>query len=159
MPQNYVLPANAIKINGDPFEEEFEAAPGSAILPGDVVEFNTSYCANGEAKIKECAANSETFLGIAEQSHEGDKDDVFTAGDAVRVLSVKGVFAFRLAAASGVIVCGDLLKPAASGEVTLLECETGTHDPAHNACLLVAQARETKSNSTVVQWIIAKILR
>lgn len=153
-----MLPANAILIHGVPLWEEFEAAPGSAILPGDVVEFNRSYCADGEAKIKECAANSELFLGVAEQSHEGDKDDAFSAGDQVRVMNGDIIVALRLVA-SQAITCGDLLKPAASGEVTVLDCEAGTTDPAENACLKCAQARQSKASATTVQWLAAKFLR
>ena len=158
MPQNFVLPANAVLIHGQPLLYEFEAAPTSAILPGDVVEFNQAYCANGEAKIKECAANSELFLGIAEQSHEGDRDDVFSAGDQIRVFAGVFVGAMRLAAANE-ITCGQLLKPAASGELAALDCEAGTHDPAENPCLLAAQALESKASATGMQWIIARWLR
>jgi len=159
MPQNYVLPANAILIHGVPLNEEFEAAPGSAILPGDIVCFGTNYCDGGNPRIKECPANHEKFLGVAEQSHEGDRDDVFTAGDQVRVLDGDIIFAARLAA-NITIICGDLLKTAASGEVTKFNCELVTSDPGNNnACLLVAQSRESKASATTYQWLIAKFLR
>ena len=161
MAQNYVMPANAILIHGKPLDEEFEAAPGSAILPGDLVEFNTAYCADGLAKIKECAALSENALGFAEQAYNGDKDDVYTitdgVGQAVRVMNGDIILAARLAAGNA-ITCGDNLKPAASGELQELDCEAGTDDPDDNACLLVARARESVASATVVQWIIVKCM-
>lgn len=158
MPQNYVMPANSILIHGVPLWEEFEAAPGSAILPGDLVEFDTRYCADGEAKIMECAEGSEDFLGVAEQSHAGDADDAFSAGDQVRVMSGDIIVRMRLEAGNEV-TCGDLLKPAASGEIQPLDCEAGTHDPADNPCLLAAQARASYSSATLVQWVIVKFMR
>ena len=157
MPYNYVAPANGILVHGVPLNEEFIAAPGSAILPGDLVEFDTGYCADGEAKIKEAAANSEHVLGVAEQSHEGDRDDVYTVADPVRVINGDIIVLLRLAA-NNAITCGDNLKSAASGEVQELDCEAGTGDPDENACLLVARARESKASATVVQWIIAKLM-
>lgn len=157
MPQNYVMPANAILVHGKPLDEEFEAAPGSAILPGDLVEFNTSYCADGLAKIKECAALSEHALGFAELAHDGDKDDVYTAGDAVRVLNGDIIVAARLAAGNA-ITCGDNLKPADSGELQELDCEAGTSDVDENACLLVARARMSLASATTVQWLIVKCM-
>lgn len=154
------MPAQTILIHGVPLWEEFTAAPGSAILPGDVVEFNRSYCADGLAKIQECAANSELFLGVAEVSHEEDhdEDDAFAAGEQVRVMNGDIIVRLRLNA-NQAITCGDLLKPAASGEVTILDCEGGTHDPDENPCLKCAQARQSKGSATVVQWLIAKWLR
>jgi hypothetical protein len=167
MPQNYVLPANSIKIDGQPLIYELEAAPGSAILPGDVVEFNTSYCTDGMAKIKECGVNSEVFLGVAEQgminqglstAKFGDVDEVFAAGDIVRVMA--GVFVFKGRLAAGeTITCGDLLKPAASGELAKLTCESGTSDPDENACLKAAQALTSYSSATVFQFGIFRWLR
>ena len=157
MPQNYVAPANAILVHGKPLDEEFEAAPGSAILPGDLVEFNTSYCADGLAKIMECAVDSQNALGFAEQSHEDDRDDVFIAGEAVRVLNGDIIVSARLAAGNA-ITCGENLKPAASGELAELDCEMAATDSSHNACLLVARSRESLASATVVQWIIVKCM-
>lgn len=156
MPQNYVMPANAILIHGKPLDEEFEAAPGSAILPGDLVEFNTAYCADGLAKIKECATLSEHALGFAEQAYDGDKDDVYAAGEAVRVMNGDIIVAARLAAGNA-ITCGDNLKPAASGELQELDCEE-ILDVENNACLLVARARMSLASATVVQWLIVKCM-
>ena len=156
MPYNYVVPANAILVHGVPLNEEFIAAPGSAILPGDIVEFNTQYCADGEGKIVESPANSEHTLGVAEQSHEADRDTVYTAGDPVRVINGDIIVILRLAAGNA-ITCGDNLKTAASGEVQELDCEAGTDDPDENACLLVARARVSLGSSTLVQWILAKL--
>lgn len=151
------MPANAILIHGKPLDEEFEAAPESAILPGDLVEFDTAYCADGEAKIKECAALSEHALGFAEQSHDEDKDHAFEAGEAVRVMNGDIILAARLAAGN-TITCGDNLKPAASGELQELDCGPELWDADENACLLVARARESKASATVVQWIIVKCM-
>ena len=156
MPQNYVLPANGVLINGVPLRHEWTAAPGSAILPADIVEFNTGYCANGEAKIMECAANSEFALGVAELEPWHDRTDVYDAGDDVRVLSGNIVFVARLAAGN-TITCGENLKPAASGEVTELDCEAGTTDATENACLRVAQSLMSYGSLTVFQFIIAKM--
>ena len=156
MPQNYVLPANGILINGVPLRHEWTAAPGSAILPGDIVEFNTGYCADGEAKIMECAANSEFALGVAICHPLRTRTEAYDAGDDVRVLSGTIVFAGRLAAGN-TITCGENLKPATSGELTELDCEAGTTDPAENACLRVAQALNSYSSLTVFQWCICKM--
>jgi hypothetical protein len=156
MPQNYVMPANAILVNGVPLRHEWEAAPGSAILPGDLVEFNTNYCTHGEAKIKEAAALSELVLGVADVEPWHPKTVAYDAGDNVKVISGNIVVVLRLAAGNDV-VCGDLLKPAASGEVQILDCEDGTDDPDENACLKMAQALNTYASATVMQFIIAKL--
>ena len=156
MPYNYVVPANSILVHGVPLNEEFIAAPGSAILPGDVVEFDVSYCADGEAKIVESPANSENTIGIAIPSHEGDVDDVYAVNDPVRVINGDVIVRLRLAA-NNAITCGDNLKTAASGEVQELDCEAGTDDPDENACLLVARARVSMASATVVQWLLAKL--
>ena len=157
MPQNYVMPANSIIVHGKPLDEEFEAAPESAILPGDLVEFNTDYCADGLVKIKEAAVNTERALGFADTSHEEDDDHVYVAGEAVRVMNGDIVLKARLAAGNA-ITCGDNLKPAASGELAELDCEAGTSDPAENACLLVGRARMSLASATTWQWLIIKCM-
>jgi hypothetical protein len=157
MPQDYVIPANSIKVNGVPLRHEWEAAPGSAILPGDIVEFDTNYCTGGHSKIKECAANSEFAVGVAEVEPLNEKTDAYDASDQVRVLSGNIVVALRLAAGNAV-TCGMNLKPAASGEVAVLDCEAGTNDVNSNACLRVAQALESHASATVMVWLVCKLL-
>jgi len=163
MPQNYVLPAFATLINGVPLRHEFEAAVGSAILPRDLVEFDTNYCEDGKAHIKEASYCSENVIGVADQhpledeNYETPLTRAYTAGEAVRVLSGIIVVALRLAAGQ-TITCGELLKPSHSGEVRELDCESGTSDPYSNACLRVAQALASYASATVMQFIIAKLL-
>lgn len=157
MPQNYVMPAKSILVNGVPLMHEWEAAPGSAILPGDVIEFNTAYCSDGEQKIMESPANSEYFLGVAICEPWGDRTTVHSAGDQVRVYSGSIVVVLRLAAGNAV-TCGDNLKTAASGEVQELDCEAGTDDVDSNACLRLGRVLNTYASLTVFQFIIVKWL-
>jgi hypothetical protein len=156
MPYGYVDPANAILVNGVPLWHEWIAAPGSGIYPGDVVEFDTNYCSDGEAKIKECTADSEKYLGVANQEPMYNRETVYDAGDPVMVMSGSIVVVLRLAANED-ITCGDLLKPAASGEVAELDCEAGTSDVANNACLKFAQALKSYGTSTQMQFIIGRL--
>lgn len=158
MPQDAVPPANAIIIDGDPLWLEFEAAPGSAILPGDIVEFNTSYCTGGYSKVKEAAANTEGALGVADVEPQNARTVAYDVGDAVLIAC--GIIHTLLRLAAGeTITCGDHLKPAASGEVAKFTCYEDTADwYGGNPCLMIAQATYSYSSLTVMQFIKAKLL-
>ena len=158
MPQDYVLPANAVLVNGVPLRHEWEAAPGSAILPGDLVCFDTNYCTGGQSKIKEAPADHEKVLGVADLAHSGNRDTVYAVSTFVRVLSGNIVVAVRLYNNVS-IICGDNMKSAASGEVTKFVCEAGTvFSASTNPCLRVGQALASYTASTVYQWILMKFL-
>ena len=158
MPQDAVPPANAIIIDGDPLWLEFEAAPGSAILPGDIVEFNTTYCTGGQSKVKEAALNTEAAIGVADVEPENARTVAHDAGDAVLIACGHIQTLLRLAAGNA-ITCGNHLKPAASGEVALYTCYESTTDwYGGNPCLMIAQALYSYSSLTVMQFIKAKLL-
>lgn len=158
MPQDAVPPANAIIIDGDPLWLEFEAAPGSAILPGDIVEFNTTYCTGGYSKVKEAALNTEAALGVADVEPENARTVAYDAGDAVLIACGHIHTLLRLAAGND-ITCGNHLKPAASGEVALYICYESTTDwYGGNPCLMIAQATYSYSSLTTMQFIKAKLL-
>jgi len=158
MPQDAVPPANSIIIDGDPLWLEFEAAPGSAILPGDIVEFNTTYCTGGYSKVKEAALNTEGAIGVADVEPQYARDVPYVVGAAV-LIACGTIHTLLRLAASQEITCGDHLKPAASGEVAKFTCYEATADwYGGNPCLMIAQATYSYASLTVFQFIKAKLL-
>ena len=163
MPQNPVAADNRILVSNPPggvLIEEFEAAVASAILPGDVVIFNSP--AADDCTIKEAGADAADAIGIAlitEASNTtpprgSNRTTAYAAGDQVPVLVLNNPaeVMLRIAASSGQIQCGEYVQPAASGEVKAYICGTD------NDCQRIAQALSTTAESTLVfQWALFRL--
>jgi len=150
---SYPVPSsNSIVVGGLPLYMEFEAASGSAILPGDLVQFNSP--AGGDCTIKEGAADSTEIVGVADISPQSattpprgsSRTVAYAAGDQVKV--VRGPLTVMLrVATSETIQCGEFVQPATSGEVKAYVCVTD------NDCQRIAQSLETLSQDTQsFQW-------
>lgn len=149
MTQYPVAPTNAILMGGVPLYMEFEAAEGSAILPGDLVQFNNP---PGDCTIKEGADDSAEVIGVADIApigitlSGGSRTDVYLAGQGVQVIRGAITVALRVAT-SNAIQCGEWVQPAPSGEVKAFVCGTD------NECQQIAQALATTASSTLTfQW-------
>ena len=125
---------------------ELEAATASAILPGDLVQFNNP---PGDCTVKEGQADSDTIIGVADLSPQGavtpprggDRLTAYAAEDRVKL--IRGPIAVMLRIASSEeIQCGEFVQPAASGEVKAYECGTD------NDCQRIAQSMETIDQDT-----------
>ena len=132
--------------------EEYEAS--AEIFPGDLVEFTNADVL--DKTIKAGTNNSNAIIGVADISVDninlrgGKRTSAYAAGDVVKV--IKGVInvMLRLAAAED-IDRGEMLMPAASGEVKAYNCST------ENSCTLVAQSLEDKVNYTLATWILVEL--
>jgi len=152
MGQYPVPTTHSIVVGGSPLYLEFEAATNSAILPGDLVQFNSP--GTGDCTIKEGAADSTEVIGVANISPQsattpprgGDRTTAYAAGDQVEV--VRGPLTVMLrVATSEEIQCGEFVQPAASGEVKAYVCVTD------NDCQRIAQSLEyLTQNTTSFQW-------
>jgi hypothetical protein len=148
----YPVPStHSIIVGGLPLYMQIEAASGSAILPGDLVEFNNP---GADCTVKEGQADSSTVIGVADISPQsattpprgGDRTTAYAAGDDVLIVRGPLTVMLRIATASN-IACGDYVQPAASGEVMEYYCVTD------NDCQRIAQSLETVSVSTTAfQW-------
>lgn len=151
MPVWPVASDNSILVGGHPHIEDFEAA--SEIYPGDLVEFNNADV--NDKTIKAAVVNSAAVIGVADISVDnkalrgGKRSSAYDPGDVVKV--IKGVInvMLRLAAAED-IDRGEMLMPAASGEVKAYNCAT------ENPCTLIAQSLEDKVNYTAATWILVE---
>ncbi len=151
MTQYPVPTTHSILVGGLPLFMEFEAATGSGILPGDLVQFNN---APNDCTIKEGQADSQEVIGVANihpvgaatPPRGGDRTTAFAAGDPVEVIRGPITVMLRIAS-SEQIQCGEMVQPAASGEVKAFVC--GTDDD----CQRIAQALETTAqDTTTYQW-------
>ena len=132
--------------------EEYEAS--EEIFPGDLVEFTNADVL--DKTVKAGTNNSNAIIGVADISVDninlrgGKRTSAYAAGDVVKV--IKGVInvMLRLAAAED-IDRGEMLMPAASGEVKAYNCST------ENSCTLVAQSLEDKVNYTLATWILVEL--
>ena len=132
--------------------EEYEAS--AEIFPGDLVEFTNADVLDNT--VKAGTNNSNAIIGVADISVDninlrgGKRTSAYAAGDVVKV--IKGVInvMLRLAAAED-IDRGEMLMPAASGEVKAYNCST------ENPCTLVAQSLEDKVNYTLATWILVEL--
>jgi len=132
--------------------EEFEAS--EAISPGDLVEFTNASVF--DKTIKPGTVGSSAIIGVADITADntalrgGKRTSAYAAGDVVKV--IKGVInvMLRLAAAED-IDRGEMLMPAASGEVKAYNCATET------SCTLVAQSLEDKVGYTAFTWILVEL--
>ena len=152
MPVWPVASYNSIFVGGLPHIEEFEASEN--IMPGDLVEFTNADV--NDKTVKPAVVNSTAVLGVADISVDnkalrgGKRTSAYHAGDVVKV--IKGVInvMLRLAAAED-IDRGEMLMPAASGEVKAYNCST------ENSCTLIAQSLEDKVNYTLFTWILVEL--
>ena len=151
MPQYPVAPSHSI-VMGTPsgiIYMEFEAATSSAILPGDLVQFNNP---PADCKIKEGAVDSEQIIGVADIFYSdpagggSDRTSAYLAGYQVLVFRGSVLCMLRIATSQS-IQCGEFVQAAASGEVKAYVCGTD------NDCQRVAQALESVAQDTTqFQW-------
>ncbi len=152
MPVWPVASANSIFVGGSGIViEEFEAS--EAIYPGDLVEFTNADAL--DKTIKPAVVNSSAVLGVADISIDnkdlrgGKRTLPYAALDVVKV--IKGPINAMLRLAGGEdIDRGEMLMPAASGEVKAYNCATET------SCTLIAQSLEDKVNYTDVEFILVE---
>ena len=148
----YPLPTTHSIVVGTPsgiLYMEFEHGDGTAILPGDLVQFNNP---GADCTIKAGAADSEEIIGVADihtastTLRGADRTTAYQEGD--QVLCFRGsVICMLRIAASEQIQCGEFVQAAASGEVKAYVCGTD------NDCQRVAQALETTAqDTTTFQW-------
>uniref|UniRef100_A0A6M3LY15 Uncharacterized protein n=1 Tax=viral metagenome TaxID=1070528 RepID=A0A6M3LY15_9ZZZZ len=151
MTQYPIAATNKILVGGVPLHMEFEAATSSAILPGDLVQFNIPA---SDCNIKEGANDSEEIIGVADITptpgatppRGGNRVTAFAAGDQIVVLRGPLTVMLRVAT-SEEIQCGEFVQPAASGEVKAYQCGTD------NDCQRIAQSLETLTQDTeAFQW-------
>ena len=141
---------NMIITGGLPLWMSFEAA--SAILPGDLVEFNNA--AAGDCTIKAGTVDSTEVVAVADISVQssstyrgGSRTHAYAAADQVRCFRGPVTCMLRLYTAE-TIQCGEMLQPAASGEVKAYICATD------ESCQRIAQSLETlTANTLTFQWI------
>jgi len=130
---------------------EWEHGDGTAILPGDLIQFNNP---GADCTVKAGAADSEEIIGVADiwpasattPPRGSDRVTAYAEGD--QVLSFRGTVVCMLRIASSEqIQCGEFVQAAASGEVKAYVCGTD------NDCQRVAQALETTAQDTTsFQW-------
>ena len=142
---------HSIFVGGYPHIEEFEAS--EEIFPGDLVEFTNA--GPLDKTVKAGTVDSAAIIGVADLSIDnialrgGKRTAAYAAGDVVKV--IKGVInvMLRLAATQD-IDRGEMLQPAASGEVKAYECGTD------NACQLIAQSLEDVVTYTDASWVLVE---
>lgn len=150
---SFPVPSNhSIVVGGLPLYMEFEAATSSAILTGDLVQFNNPGAS--DCTIKEGVDNSTEIIGVADISPQsattpprgGDRTTAYAAGDQVKV--VRGPLTVMLrVATSEQIQCGEFVQPMTSGEVKAYLCITD------NDCQRIAQSLQTLTQLTTgFQW-------
>ena len=158
MPQYPVPTTNSIVV-GTPsgiLYMEFEHGDGTAILPGDLVQFNNP---PNDCTIKAGANDSEEIIGVADIHYASttgrgaDRATAYQEGD--QVLCFRGSVTCMLRiATSEQIQCGEFVQAAASGEVKAYVCGTD------NDCQRVAQALETTAqDTTTFQWAMFALER
>lgn len=153
----YPIPSNhAILVGGYgavrflEFEQGTEVG-AALILPGDLVEFTSP---GADCTVKAAQADSTIVLGVANihpvgavaTPRGGDRLTAYAAGDTVEIINGPITVMLRIAASAD-IACGDMVQPAASGEVSEHTCGTD------NECMMIAQALETIAvDTTTFQW-------
>ena len=150
MTQYPVPTTHSIVVGGLPLYLEFEAAEN--ILPGDLVQFNDPGA--GDCTIKPGIVDSLSIVGVAAISPQsattpprgGQRATAYAAADQVKV--VRGPLTIMLrVATSEEIQCGEMVQPAASGEVKAFVCGTD------NDCQRIAQSLQTLTQDTTgFQW-------
>jgi len=152
MPVWPVASTHSIFVGGLPHIEEFEAA--SEIYPGDLVEFNNADAL--DKTIKAGTNDSVAIIGVADISVDnialrgGKRASAYAAGDVVKVIKGTINVMLRLAGVQD-IARGEMLGPAASGEVKAYECVTD------NPCQLIAQSLEDVVTYTAAGWVLVEL--
>ena len=160
MPQ-YPVPAAHSIVVGTPsgiLYMEFLQGSGTAILPGDMVEFTNP---GTDCTVKAAQADSEYVIAVADVHYANlttgagkDRTHAYAAGDPVLMFRGTVNCMVRFASGQAGIGCGEYLQPAASGEVYPYVCGTD-HD-----CQRVAQALETLPADTIAfQWLMVALER
>jgi len=151
MPVWPVAANNAIFVGGLPMIEEFEAS--EEIFPGALVEFTNADAL--DKTIKAGTVDSTAIIGVADISVDnkalrgGKRASAYAAKDVVKV--IKGVINVMLRLKGGEdIDRGEMLMPAASGEVKAYNCATET------SCTLIAQSLEDKVAYTTTEFILVE---
>ena len=159
MTQYPVPTTHSILVGGLPRFLEFEqgAETGTAlILPGDLVEFTNP---PNDCSVKAGQADSTIVIGVANihpvgsatPPRGGDRTTAYAAGDTVEVINGPITVMLRIATSED-IQCGEMVQPAASGEVKAFVCGTD------NECQLIAQALETTAQDTTqFQWAMFQL--
>lgn len=151
MPQYPVPTTNSIVV-GTPsgiLYMEFEHGDGTAILPGDVIQFNNP---PNDCTVKAGVADSEEIIGVADihvasiTMRGSSRTDAYAEGDQVLCFRGTTICMLRIAS-SEQIQCGEFVQSAGSGEVKAYVCGTD------NDCQRLAQALETTAqDTTTFQW-------
>ena len=153
MPQYPVPTTNSIVVGtaSGILYMEFEHGSGTAILPGDVVQFNNP---PADCTVKAGVADSEEIIGVADISaasatsppRGSDRVTAYATGDQVLLFRGSVICMLRIAT-SEEIQCGEFVQSAGDGEVKAYVCGTD------NDCQRIAQALETTAqDTTAFQW-------
>ena len=156
----YPVPTTwSILVGGLPRFMEFEqgAEVGAAlILPGDLVEFTN---APADCSVRAGQDQSTIVIGVANihpvgtatPPRGGDRLTAYEAGDTIEVINGPITVMLRIQASQD-IQCGEMVQPAAGGEVLAYICGTD------EACQLIAQALETTAaDTTTFQWAMFQL--
>ena len=154
MTQYPIKATHAILVGGLPRFLEFEQGAElttALILPGDLVQFTS---APNDCSVKAAIDNSQEVIGVANihpvgavtPPRGGTRTVAYQEGDSIEVINGPITVMLRIATSED-IQCGEMVQPAASGEVKAYVCGTDT------ACDLIAQALETNTaDTTAFQW-------
>ena len=151
MPQYPQAATNMIITGGLPLFMSFEAC--GAILPGDLVQFCDAPA--GDCRIQAATVDSTAVVGVADISaasattppRGSSRTVAYASADQVKVVRGPLTIMLRLLA-SEEIQCGEMVQPAASGEVKAYICGTD------NDCQRIAQSLETVTQDTsTFQWL------
>ena len=154
MTQYPIKATHAILCGGLPRFLEFEQGAElttALILPGDLVEFTNP---PNDCSVKAGQADSEAIIGVANihpvgavtPPRGGDRLTAYAAGDSIEIINGPITVMLRIATSED-IQCGEMVQPAASGEVKAYVCGTD------EVCQLIAQALETNTaDTTAFQW-------
>ena len=154
MTQYPVPSTHGILLGGVPLFMEFlqgAEVGGALILPGDLVEFTSP---SADCTVKAGQADSSTIIGVANISpvgaiatpRGGDRLTPYQLDDPIEIMRGPLTVMLRIASSED-IQCGEMVQPAASGEVAAYVCGTDLD------CQRIAQALETTAvDTTTFQW-------
>lgn len=132
------------------FEQGAEVG-ANLILPGDLVQFTSP---PADCTVKAAVTDSTEVIGVANihpvgavtPPRGGTRTAAYQEGDMIEIINGPIVVMLRIKA-SEEIQCGEMVQPAASGEVMAYICGTD------EVCQLIAQALETiAQDTTAFQW-------
>lgn len=138
---------------------EFEqgAEIGAAlILPGDLVEFTNP---PADCSVRSGQADSTIILGVAKihavgtdtPPRGGNRTTAYEESDMIEIVNGPITVMLRIATSQD-IQCGEMVQPAAGGEVSAHSCGTD------NECMMIAQALETTAvDTTTFQWAMFQL--